>query len=54
MLSRNPLDALAEAARCADGLSDEQALALAGIQDTAALMHVAARLPVRRCNEEYE
>ncbi|MBP6053109.1 MAG: 5-amino-6-(D-ribitylamino)uracil--L-tyrosine 4-hydroxyphenyl transferase CofH [Pseudomonadales bacterium] len=44
MLSRNPLDALAEAARCADGLSDEQALALAGIQDTAALMHVAAGL----------
>ena len=44
MLSRNPLDALAEAARCADGLSDEQALALAGIHDTAALLRVAAAL----------
>ncbi len=44
MLSRNPLDALAEAARSKDGLSDEQALALAGIHDTAALLRVAAAL----------
>ena len=44
MLSRNPLDALAEAARSGDGLSDGQALALAGIHDTAALLRVAAAL----------
>ena len=44
MLSRNPLDALAEAACSAEGLSEAQALALAGIDDTAALMRVAAGL----------
>ena len=44
MLSRNPLDALADAARSSAGLSDEQALALAGITDTGALMRVAAAM----------
>ncbi len=44
MLSRNPLDALVEAAHSSAGLSDEQALALAGIGDTAELMRAAAQM----------
>jgi len=44
MLSRNPLAALAEAARSPEGLSEEQALALAGIDDTGSLVSLAAQL----------
>ncbi len=44
MLSRNPLDAIIDAADSAAGLSDEQARALAGITDTEQLMRVAAGL----------
>lgn len=44
VLNRNPLDALAEAALSAGGLSDDQARALAGITDTAQLMAAASAL----------
>lgn len=44
MLNRNPLDALVDAARSSAGLSDAQALALAGIADTEALMQAAAAM----------
>jgi FO synthase len=44
VLGTDPLGALLEAAASSGGLSGAQALALAGIDDTPALMHAAAAL----------
>ncbi len=44
VLVTDPLDAILEAAASPRGLSDDQALALAGAEDTGALMQVAATL----------